>query len=636
VSYSRFRLQRLRVLLKGSPVYDQGFQAGVNIIRGENGSGKSTIADFIFYILGGEFDNWKTVAANCDEVQTEVVTRGGTLTLRRQIGRAQTPMNVFFGAMTDAETHGLDGWETYPIRRSEGRESFSQVLFRASGIPEAQSQGAANITMNQILRLLYSDQRTPAAFLFRFEPFDTREIREAVGDLICGLSVYELYEIELYLRDFENQYDEKDRLFKALLGALPRDEALIGVEIIDSRLIELSREYENLTYEIGNADELVDDGQVHEFVGARKRAGDQLRRSRERITAKEQNLHINELEITDLTGFLEYLEELADKLPKAQASSDLVGNIDFTHCPACLAPLSSSQGPDHCVLCGTEIDPEQERSRYLQIRMDLDIQIRESRQLLDEKKRASANIDRDLRHLRRDYEEQLSEYAVRYEVSTSPRESFVAERYQRLGQIDRERTHLARLRETAIEMQALSDEKAALQEQIDRLKNRQAALEVASQRRRSQALTRVSETAKGILRQDLDRQDEFRNANSVKVDFGDNTTLVGGELNFAESSNVIVKNAAILSLMLAATEDEEFYHPRFVLFDNIEDKGMEQARSHNFQEIILRASEAAKHEHQIIFTTSMFNPALEPRYVVGPHYTHDNRTLSLNDADGES
>jgi hypothetical protein len=175
-----------------------------------------------------------------------------------------------------------------------------------------------------------------------------------------------------------------------------------------------------------------------------------------------------------------------------------------------------------------------------------------------------------------------------------------------------------------------------VQEQIDRLKNRQAALEVASQRRRSQALTRVSETAKGILRQDLDRQDEFRNANSVKVDFGDNTTLVGGELNFAESSNVIVKNAAILSLMLAATEDEEFYHPRFVLFDNIEDKGMEQARSHNFQEIILRASEAAKHEHQIIFTTSMFNPALEPRYVVGPHYTHDNRTLSLNDADGES
>ena len=69
-----------------------------------------------------------------------------------------------------------------PIRRSESRESFSQILFRASGIPEAQSQGAANITMNQILRLLYSDQRTPSAYLFRYEPFDTRDIREAVAE----------------------------------------------------------------------------------------------------------------------------------------------------------------------------------------------------------------------------------------------------------------------------------------------------------------------------------------------------------------------------------------------------------------------------------------------------------------------
>jgi hypothetical protein len=636
VSYSHFHLRRLRVLLKGSPVYDQSFHTGVNIIRGENGSGKSTIADFIFYILGGEFDNWKTVAANCNEVQAEVVTQGGVLTLRREIGRAQTPMHAFFGPMTEAERHGLDGWETYPIRRSENRESFSQVLFRASGIPEAQSQGAANITMNQILRLLYSDQRTPAAFLFRFESFDTREIREAVGDLICGLSVYELYEMELGLRDLDKQYDEKDRLFTALLNALPPDEALSRVETIDSRLIELSREYERLTAEIGSADELVNDGRVQEFVKVRRRAGDALRKWRTQIASNEQNLHINELEIADLTSFLEYLEELAEKLPRAQASSDIVGNIDFTHCPACLAPLSDSQGPDQCVLCGTEIDPEQERSRYLQIKMDLDIQIRESRQLLDEKNRASTNIDRELRRLRRDYQEQLSEYTVRYEVSTSPRDSFVAERYQRLGQIDRERTELARLRERALEMQALSDEKAALQEQIDRLKDRQKALVAASQQRRNQALTRVSETAKDILKQDLDRQDEFRNADSVTVKFGDNTVLVDGELNFAESSNVIVKNAAILSLLLAATQDEKFYHPRFVLFDNIEDKGMEQSRSYNFQEIILRASEAAKLDHQIIFTTSMFNPALdEAKYVVGPHYRHDKRTLSVPTLEAE-
>jgi predicted ATPase len=75
VNHSYFRIRRLRVLRKGRAVYDQGFHSGVNIIRGENGSGKSTIADFIFYILGGEFDNWKTAAADCNQVQPKSLHR---------------------------------------------------------------------------------------------------------------------------------------------------------------------------------------------------------------------------------------------------------------------------------------------------------------------------------------------------------------------------------------------------------------------------------------------------------------------------------------------------------------------------------------------------------------------------------
>jgi hypothetical protein len=211
MSYSQFHLNRLRVIQGGNPVYDQRFHTGVNIVRGKNGSGKSTIADFIFYALGGEFENWKSVAANCDEVQAEISTASGVITVKRSIGKAQTPAMVFFGAFEEAAAQGLDGWQSYPIRRQAGgKESFSQIMFRASGIPEAQSQGAANITMHQLLRLLYADQRTPASFLFRYESFDTGEIREAVGDLVCGIHGYESYEIELELRILNKQFDELD------------------------------------------------------------------------------------------------------------------------------------------------------------------------------------------------------------------------------------------------------------------------------------------------------------------------------------------------------------------------------------------------------------------------------------------
>ena len=627
---AHFQLCRLRILARRRPVYDEAFHTGVNIIRGQNGSGKSTIADFLFYILGGECDNWKTVASRCDEVQAEVCTRGGVVTLRRPVGRAQTPMQVFFGPMVEAEVHGLDSWQSYPIRRSVNRESFSQIMFRASGIPEAQSEGASNVTMHQILRLLYSDQRTPSAFLFRYEPFDNRDIREAVGDLLCGLSVYELYEVELALRDLNRRFDAISEQYSMLLGGLSSDVTLVSVEAIDSQLTALSKESINLKEEIEKAGEYVAADEVGSFVRGRNRASVQLRKIRGEVAELERRKEVNDLEMADIIRFLEYLGDLAERLPRAEASSEIVGQIEFSHCPACLAPLPTDTGPERCALCGADMDPQRERSKYLQIKLDIDIQMRESRQLLEDKKGIAKHAAASLRRLRSKFSQMLSEYAVRYELSGSPRESFVAERYQRLGQIDRERSSLEGVREKVSELELISAEKAAVSSEIEQLKDRQKALSTANQARRSEALTLVSNTACKVLREDLNRQEEFRSAKGVFLGFGDNSVLVDNELNFAESSNVIVKNASILALLLAATEDEAFHHPRFALFDNIEDKGMEQERSHNFQQVLVRMSEAAKAPHQIIFMTSMFNPDLdEGKYAIGPYYTHESRTLAI-------
>ena len=444
---AHFHLCRLRILARGKAVYDQVFHTGVNIIRGQNGSGKSTIADFMFYILGGEFDNWKTVASRCDEVQAEVYTNGGVVTLRRPVERAQTPVQVFFGSMAEAELHGLDSWQSFPIRRSANRESFSQIMFRASGIPEAQSEGASNITMHQVLRLLYSDQRTPSAFLFRYEPFDTRDIREAVGDLLCGLSVYELYEIELALRDLNRKFEVVSERYRTLLGGLSSDVTLVSVEAIDTQLTALSEESKDLKDEIENAEEHVGADEVDSFVKGRSQASAQLRKIRTEVADLERRKEVNDLEMADVARFLEYLGDLAQRLPRAEASAKIVGQIEFSHCPACLAPLRTDTGPEHCGLCGADVDPQKERSRYLQIKLDIDIQMRESRQLLEDKKEVAKHNATSLRRLRSTFREKLSEYAVRYELSGSPRESFVAERYQRLGQIDRERSNLEGVRE---------------------------------------------------------------------------------------------------------------------------------------------------------------------------------------------
>lgn len=46
-------IKKLIVTARGESVFSADFHSGLNVIRGENSSGKSTIMDFLFYALGG-------------------------------------------------------------------------------------------------------------------------------------------------------------------------------------------------------------------------------------------------------------------------------------------------------------------------------------------------------------------------------------------------------------------------------------------------------------------------------------------------------------------------------------------------------------------------------------------------------
>ena len=63
---------------EGKIAYEQDFKNGVNIIRGHNSSGKSTIANFIFYVLGGDFTKWTSQALKCKDVIAEVEINDAT------------------------------------------------------------------------------------------------------------------------------------------------------------------------------------------------------------------------------------------------------------------------------------------------------------------------------------------------------------------------------------------------------------------------------------------------------------------------------------------------------------------------------------------------------------------------------
>lgn len=130
---------------------------------------------------------------------------------------------------------------------------------------------------------------------------------------------------------------------------------------------------------------------------------------------------------------------------------------------------------------------------------------------------------------------------------------------------------------------------------------------------------------------DLDREAEFKFVDQVSINFGDDEVSVDGKSNFSASSMVYLKNSFHFALFWASLNREFFNYPRFIIFDNIEDKGMEIERSHNFQKKIVELSKINDVDHQIIFATSMIADELDnEKYTVGRFYTHDNKSLEFS------
>ncbi|MCY1459553.1 hypothetical protein D9M71_770370 [compost metagenome] len=67
------------------------------------------------------------------------------------------------------------------------------------------------------------------------------------------------------------------------------------------------------------------------------------------------------------------------------------------------------------------------------------------------------------------------------------------------------------------------------------------------------------------------------------------------------------------------------------MLDNIEDKGMMEARSQNFQRVLVEKCDELENDYQVICTTSMIDPKLNTSsYVTGPFYKKGEHTLKFS------
>ena len=617
--------------LDGKVAFYEKFHTGINIIRGDNSSGKSTISHFIFYVLGGSFTSWVDEALQCESVYAEVSLNGILATFRREISTSPgQPMYIYWGELEEATKTVEPGqWTKYPYSATTNRKSFSNVLFENLNIPVV--YGDANITMHQILRLLYIDQDSPTNSLFLYEQFDSALTRSTVAELLLGIYKEELYTNRIDRREISKEVEGLEAEITGM-KRLTENPLLLQPSHINTLIDNLRKSKDELGQRIedlkSNRKKVVYSSKTKlEFQNLQEKSLS-LRRASEKLT---ENIFELEYEINDTNFFIEMLQSKIKAIKNSLQTKERLSNIPLAFCPECLSSLHKS-GDDCCDLCKQPLDSKEGTSTLSKMQQEISFQIIESKRIRDrqltqlsEMKAEKEKQDQNLRSVQKAVNNALKD------VKTL-RDEKIDRLLTEKGEIDGQILQFSSMLETAVKYQQYQEKLDELKSRLRKLNDQIAFQERAQKELAKNTSEKIENFALDLLHKDLNREEGFKEARALKIDYSSNSIYVDDKLKrFSASSNFYLKNTVRFALFFASLEIPEMRFPRFILCDNMEDNGIEEKRAKNFQRLIVKTAEKYEEEdYQIIYTTSYIPEEFNnTSYCVGDYYSGENENKTL-------
>ena len=619
----------------GLIAYDEFFHEGVNIIRGENSSGKSTIANLMFYGLGGDFNNWTDAALRCKNVFLEILINDSLLTIRRELSKSSLqPMSIYWGTYEKASKSIAEGWKVYPYKVSTLKQSFSNVIFNLLDYPELKGDQDSNITMHQIMRLIYIDQKSSTDSFFRNEQFDSPLTRKTVFELLIGTYDDSLYTNRLLLRDYEKELELRKkelngikRIMKSTDFELDKEQIQTSINKLKNQLIIVQSSL-NSRNQIKISGETINKDLKNKLVNIQER----ILKRREELRKVSEIIYSQSLDISDSKYFINTINDRLNALTESTSFKDVIGKIDLTHCPQCLSKLKENENTnsENCNLCGNPLFSDDGMSVRARIKQELSLQIKESRKIIKEKEEDLRNhrlrkpvLEEELKALQIELNNNINEVKSSRDTQF---DNLLIQKGNLQGQID-----------SLINQMKFTEQYSLLKKEVSDLGIKVTSLKDTIKKGESKqrnnirlAMKRIEEITLTLLKGDLERQSEFKNGKTVRIITAKNTYSLDSKNNFSESSNVYLKNSIRYALFFSSLDLKFSRYPKFILCDNMEDKGMEKIRSQNFQNEIVKMALGYKRPFQIIFTTSMIAEELDnTEYCVGRFYTEKNKSLLL-------
>ncbi|MEO6054986.1 MAG: hypothetical protein ABIP97_13345, partial [Chthoniobacterales bacterium] len=522
-------------------------------------------------------------------------------------------------------------WQAYSFSRTAGKKSFSQVLFELLGLPEVPGDKGSNITMHQILRLMCVDQLSNVQSVFRDEQFDPPLTRTTVAEMLFGIFDDKLYSDQLSLRSTQQRLDSQKIEFASLENALKETGQLEELEKTPEAIGTIQRELAMVQYKLANPSVEVkaESGSPSETITSAQAA---LANKKTIFSEEARKATFLDREIEDSISFISNLQSRLSALQESVKAEEVLGHLALQLCPECLQPLTAHSVAGHCHLCKQPASEKGRKNTLLKIQNELSAQIDESMQLLERKKDEQIKATRRRTQLKTEVDALQRNFDDLVNVTRPSRDVVIDALFFQRGKLEAQLSGLhnqlklaSRLAEIGNSIKQLKKDILDLEASIKDGGRRQEA-------RRQTVVEAINRYALEFLKNDLDREKEFEVAQNVVIDFVRNFCLVDGRSNFSASSMAYLKGAIHFAIFFASLEVPFFRYPKFIINDNIEDKGMEEIRSKNFQKIVVRLSKNSEIRHQIIIATSMIEPEFDnSEFCIGPKYNRNFKTLRFPD-----
>ena len=248
---------------------------------------------------------------------------------------------------------------------------------------------------------------------------------------------------------------------------------------------------------------------------------------------------------------------------------------------------------ESCCLCGSKKSAVNKQNNYMEILNELDFQLNGNAKVLKEYESDLSEIGAQIVVTHANLLTAQSELSMLARVVNDDSLE-ISRAFERIGFLKSEIHSLNKKIKIITNLDSCKSEKEILNGKISDLQSKLEAASNSSLNRRNSVLSRISTHLIRILNSDLRQngkpyEEVFLNStkDDVEIDFAKDRFLIDERVKFSGSSNYIKKNAFQLSCLLESLSDSTYRLPRFLMIDAIENGGMKEFRSQQFQTKIL-------------------------------------------------